>query len=60
MLIIRLPQKKKKLADQFSSQISDPFPAWVVKDGFAEDTKIKFIWGELGNFPNILVSHVHG
>lgn len=29
----------------FSSQISDPFPAWIVQNGFKEDVKIQFIWG---------------
>lgn len=31
---------------RFPSQIADPFPAWVIKDGSAKDVKIKFIWGE--------------
>lgn len=30
----------------FLCQISDPFPAWIIKNGSAEDVKIQFIWGK--------------
>lgn len=44
----------------FLDQISDPFPAWVVKNGFAEDVKIQFIWGMSVNISRIFCSSSQG